>query len=523
MRSLRTSPLLWSGMLAGVAMVLGFIAYSTSPESMSRVDAFYRTLQLFVLDSGPQPGGTPWELEVARFLAPVAIGSAAVAATAAFLRDQYQRLLITLLARDHVVVVGLSSSAGYIAEALRAQGHSVVVVEADRAHPRLPGLRASGARTVVGDGRQGVTLERARVERASHVIVTTGNDAVSLDVADRVRSIRAEQGRGHTIVHVAIDDAALWLEVGRLTFGRNPSGTSVECFNREDRAASRIVDVAMDRAGGRPTGIRVEGGGSLRERVVAHLERRAVLAGVKLELDDPDATVAVVGGSADGGADSSVARAIALARLDPRLHVVAAVTGDTADTLLDLLGDLADRVTIVPTTASSLADDFLQASAIELMARAKHDDYLEQERAQGHTVAHNPSLVGWTELPESLRVSNRRFAASVAETLSMVGATLVPLHDGEAPTALGISGPTLDALSIREHDRWAADLRADGWTYGAGAKDPIARTHPLLVSWDELDEPEREKDRDAIRAIPSMLARVGYAVQLPSGDDAELP
>ena len=57
-------------------------------------------------------------------------------------------------------------------------------------------------------------------------------------------------------------------------------------------------------------------------------------------------------------------------------------------------------------------------------------------------------------------------------------------------------------------------LVGDGWTYGQASKDAEAKTHPLLISWDELAEPERQKDRDAIRAIPRMLARVGYEIEL---------
>ena len=73
----------------------------------------------------------------------------------------------------------------------------------------------------------------------------------------------------------------------------------------------------------------------------------------------------------------------------------------------------------------------------------------------------------------------------------------------------------METLARQEHDRWMNDLIRDGWTYSAGVKDPTRKTHPLLVTWEELDEPEREKDRDSIRAIPRMLARVGYALDVP--------
>jgi len=43
------------------------------------------------------------------------------------------------------------------------------------------------------------------------------------------------------------------------------------------------------------------------------------------------------------------------------------------------------------------------------------------------------------------------------------------------------------------HERWAAEKRADGWTYGE-VKDPEARTHPCLVPYDDLPPEQRRKD-----------------------------
>ena len=62
---------------------------------------------------------------------------------------------------------------------------------------------------------------------------------------------------------------------------------------------------------------------------------------------------------------------------------------------------------------------------------------------------------------------------------------------------------------MNEHERWMESLLSDGWIYSLGSKDAQRKTHPLLVDWAQLDEAEKEKDRDAIRAIPAMLARAG--------------
>ena len=69
----------------------------------------------------------------------------------------------------------------------------------------------------------------------------------------------------------------------------------------------------------------------------------------------------------------------------------------------------------------------------------------------------------------------------------------------------------VESLAKREHDRWKADLLADGWVLGA-VKDPNSRRHSKLVSWEQLTEDDREKDRSAVRAIPTVLARAGFEI-----------
>lgn len=43
------------------------------------------------------------------------------------------------------------------------------------------------------------------------------------------------------------------------------------------------------------------------------------------------------------------------------------------------------------------------------------------------------------------------------------------------------------------HDRWALELRQNGWNYGA-VKDTHLKTHPSLVPFEQLSQSERRKD-----------------------------
>ena len=44
-----------------------------------------------------------------------------------------------------------------------------------------------------------------------------------------------------------------------------------------------------------------------------------------------------------------------------------------------------------------------------------------------------------------------------------------------------------------QHDAWVAAKRRDGWSYGP-TKDPDKKTHPSLVEFQGLPDPERRKD-----------------------------
>lgn len=53
------------------------------------------------------------------------------------------------------------------------------------------------------------------------------------------------------------------------------------------------------------------------------------------------------------------------------------------------------------------------------------------------------------------------------------------------------------------HDRWLADKRAHGWTYGPD-KDPERKTHPCMVPYDQLPDYQRDKNRLFIALVRAL-------------------
>lgn len=51
-----------------------------------------------------------------------------------------------------------------------------------------------------------------------------------------------------------------------------------------------------------------------------------------------------------------------------------------------------------------------------------------------------------------------------------------------------------EASDSASHDNWMAQKTAEGWTYGE-IKDPVFRTHPCLVRFEDLPPVQQHKDR----------------------------
>jgi len=146
----------------------------------------------------------------------------------------------------------------------------------------------------------------------------------------------------------------------------------------------------------------------------------------------------------------------------------------------------------------------------EAVARAIHDEYVGKQAEAGHTPADNPSMAPWEELPERLRESNRRQAEDIANKLRAIECRIVPLADGQLDL-FTFDPPELEHLARMEHHRWRREREGSGWAYGP-EKDIDGKTTPYLVPYDDLPGEIKKLDRNAVTAIPGVLARAGLGI-----------
>jgi RyR domain len=144
---------------------------------------------------------------------------------------------------------------------------------------------------------------------------------------------------------------------------------------------------------------------------------------------------------------------------------------------------------------------------VDQLARAIHRAYVDNCAAHGDSPRVNQAMRPWEELPDDLKRANLAQAEHIGIKLEAINCTVTP-ESGTAP-AFAFTTDEIEQLARMEHERWMEERRAEGKVYG-----PVraGNQHPDLVDWQHLSETAREKDRDAIRELPSILHQAGFQI-----------
>lgn len=507
--------------ITALALAGGYLGIARVRPEIGPLDAFYGTLQLFVLGNPlfDQHQPWPWYLNAARFAAPAVTGYA-IFETVRLIAAEQARWLRARTVHGHTIVAGDTPFADAITRLLEKHGTVTRITGAIDAEA----LRAAG-----------ISRADVLIACADHRSDPWVNLVAALDASQIERN-----GRPLTI-HAELADATTAFTARSLGMTQ-ASKLKVRFFNIEELAAS-----ALARAEGLRQDIAIVGlqefGSALLIELARAWQRQGQAEPLRVTIVDDRADAAVarltathpvlatacaistvdIGQIPSGTPFSRVyvcyqdeAKALSTALTTPalwpadagglvvRLDRLAGISQafGAHGRLLDDMGRL--RITSVVELASSgMASEHEDID--ERIARAIHERYLTQQLARGTGMGATPAMTVWEELPEDLRDANRAQAAGIREKLDRIGCAIAVL---DSQPSFSYRGNEIEMLSRLEHERWMAHKLATGWTYG-DPRDDAARRHDCLVPWEQLRESEREKDRDAVRNIPGLLADVG--------------
>jgi hypothetical protein len=572
---------------SAVALVLGYIGYAEYFDHLHQIhqldfdprwtDCLYHSLMLFIPATAPTRTGLPIWLDIARFLAPIVAGYAALAGLHSLFRDRVQEIRVPFM-KDHVVVCGLGHVGSVFLRHLRDSGAfrsrlwrrlNVVAIEMDAANPLIEVWRSAGVPVIVGDAQLKRTLHRAGVERAATLLAVCTEDAVNTQITAVAREMAASRHRGelHCLAQVGNPYMCELLRFKELNRPADPP-SSVDFFNTDEVGARLwLQKFSPFDTESRPAHLlisRLDGLGIWLVRHAARLwyETRTEderIKGVPLWISviDDHATERIRALKDQHTAVEKICRfvpapmshrgvhelltkrhAVYAAPPLTRAYVTAYRDEDALEAALKLRSALDPAIPLVVALSRTQgvgrvindadADVELGTLNIEMfptLERACTVDLIRGGSLEPFAIAlHNrwrnlPREEGetaptWEELDESRKESSRAQARDIKVKVQHIGCTVELLHEWEAPD-FEFTPEEVDELAEDEHERWNLERENAGWrqVYGDTKADPDKKTTPYMVAFNELPPKIAEYDRLFVREIPKLLASAGLQIK----------
>lgn len=543
---------------------LGFTLYSKQAGlSLPIAERIYRALQLIGLESGAMESEQNWALEISRFLLPGLTAFTAFQALSVLFREQAQWLQLWRL-KDHCIVCGLGRKGSYFVNNLLANGQQLVVIDNQVDDISANDYRRRGVIVLAGDAADTETLLSARITKAKNLVCLLGKDQDNLKIAHLAFQLTKQQQNDLTcIIHLASPDLLGLVKRSELTLSASDP-FKLETFNTYHRAANQIVrrDPGwVDESEPLPEHILIIGIGRLGQNLtlelgyhwftleqtekltITVLDKDAVgktqnlikqqhelsntvdFQPINLDLSLPK-SIEYVQEMIDGLesitrvylciSDSVLNLKITLALRESSLfsHIPFFVRVEKASGLADLfttpfLGvNNGGELHFIDIHKETCSVDLVVGGTHEILARQLRENYL---RSLNTPEAKALLALTWDEVSEEEKEANRKQASRIYRLLASQDFHLSPRLHWDARNLI-FEENEINQMAQLEHQLWRQWKQSKGWQARPRRDDRRLRTHPDLVPWEDLPPQERKKNIEFVRALPRLLADMGFEI-----------
>ena len=104
------------------------------------------------------------------------------------IREKYDLIRLQQTS-GHIVICGLGDKGMRLMNIFTEKGFRVVIIEAQKDHPDIPGCRERNVLVMIGDAADGVVLDEANTVRARYLFAVTGNDEANISIARQAENL----------------------------------------------------------------------------------------------------------------------------------------------------------------------------------------------------------------------------------------------------------------------------------------------------------------------------------------------
>lgn len=549
-------------------LVLGTLSIMVA-EDLSPINAFYFVVvTIATVGYGDIVPQSIYGKIIAVLLIIAGVGTfIAIFAEMFWLRDKIREVPL-LFYRDHVVICGVNETTETLVEQFRGEQTRSVVIMGKKSTREADTIRGSGTIVISGDPTDPAMLSLARVKNARALLALTDSDGLNAEIALSTMKILKNRGREPLTCILQITNPGLWKIIREQALSPVFSRAVRMDFYNGPALGARVLtsmyfSPLISTWDSQTSLFIVLGAGRFGENIIArasrewfeHTTTKSMLNIVMVDLHADtikNRLISTYPHLKEAAQIHAISEDVLSAGFQTRgfmkeyasfSHVLAFVCfdDDTAGLtaalalshhLTGMKGRILVRmdhnaglarlieeqetgaIPIIPFNSHSLAarSDLVLGGIREMLARAIHDQYLAT-LSRIEPALNEPPVVPWDELPERLRESNRLQAEDILEKIRGIGCDIVPMTDWTA-TAFSFTPDEIEHLAEMEHERWMTMMRNQGFSFGA-VKDEQKKTHPSMVPYSDLPEPEKEKDRDAVRMIPRYLGLIEFQIYRP--------
>ena len=524
----------------------------------------YHALQMFILHTPHLERRINAWLEVGRWLAPLALGWAAVRAW----MSAYRRELRLIQARrlsGHTVVCGLGRKGLDVLQGYAERGEKVLAVERAGQSDLIRAAEALGLAVVVGDATDPRVLRQARVHKAERLVAICGEDGTNVEIAVRARRLiqQADRRRRPLRCYVQLSDPALGRSVQHSrVLGGQEAGCDIRVFDiYESQVRALLEQHPLDRSGIGPEDPRqvhlvIVGFGRLGESLavkaaqIGHFANRKPLrisaidrtAAIKrdrllfryppfeqvcpieffpLEVESPEArrrltewcqddrsvtTVAICFDNDSRSLDVGFRLITQMPQCPSAIALRLSAPSGLASLLIDggARPEVTCRLHAFGAITERSSERAFEDTELDALARAIHEDFVTKRTTFRRTVQTDRALASWDVLDDQdYKSANRQQADHLGIKLRAIGCEAAAVSDPRPEHTF--SAKEVELLAEMEHARWVAERTLAGWTFGPRPKDDTAKTSPYLLPWTSLADDVKQYDRDAVLNIPNVL------------------